>query len=76
MFSSLMPKDNFFFDLFDKMCVYLVEGIQILVGMLEKGTGQQIAKVIQEAFKFCGNALPLMSWPDFSITVLKKRTNG
>ncbi len=39
MFSSLMPKDNFFFDLFDKMCVYLVEGIQILVGMLEKGTG-------------------------------------
>jgi len=41
MFSSLMPKDNSFFDLFDKMCVYLVEGIQILVGMLEKGTEYQ-----------------------------------
>lgn len=37
-FSSLLPKDNYVFDMFDKMCINLVEGVQILVRMLEKGS--------------------------------------
>ncbi|MCX6583070.1 MAG: DUF47 family protein [Candidatus Aminicenantes bacterium] len=37
-FSSLLPKDNYIFDMFDKMCINLVEGAQILVRMLEKGS--------------------------------------
>lgn len=37
-FSSLLPKDNFVFDMFDKMCVNIVDGAEVLVRMLEKGS--------------------------------------
>lgn len=37
-FSSLLPKDNYVFDMFDKMCVNLVEGAEVLFRMLEKGS--------------------------------------
>lgn len=37
-FSSLLPKDNYVFDMFDKMCINLVEGAEVLVRMFEKGS--------------------------------------
>jgi len=37
MFKSLMPKDNYLFDQFDRMCVHVVEGAKILIQMLESG---------------------------------------
>lgn len=37
-FSSLLPRDNFVFDMFDKMCVNIVDGAEVLVRMLEKGS--------------------------------------
>lgn len=36
MFSFLTHKDNYIFDMFDKMCVHLVDGAQILIQILER----------------------------------------
>jgi len=37
MFKSLVPKNEAFYDLFDKMCAGIVEGAQILNTMIEAG---------------------------------------
>ncbi|MGE5342113.1 MAG: DUF47 domain-containing protein [Candidatus Omnitrophota bacterium] len=37
MFKSLFPKDAFFFDKFDKISVYMVEGAEILFDMIHHG---------------------------------------